>query len=111
MDGNSYRQDLGKKLEAARKRVRQGREFQALKVSAPSLFEVIDSEISMEVNRGYNDGSPLSYDDYLESHGAVRGLRRVRNLIDSKEAEAEVSAQEVEGIKETLKQFDNDQKH
>lgn len=105
----SYREELAAKLAAAQRRVKQGREFKNLKAGAPSLFEVIDTEISMEVNRGYGD-TPLSYDEYLDSHGAVRGIRRIRNLIDSKEVEADSSAQEVAGIQETLKQFDDDQK-
>lgn len=106
---NNYRQDLDAKLKAAQKRVRQGRELKALKESAPSLFEIIDGEISMEVNRGYGE-NPLSHEDYLESHGAVRGIRRIRNIIDAREAEEGVASQEVQGIQETLKQFDNDKK-
>lgn len=104
-----YRQELSAKLDAARKRVRQGREMSALQGSAPTLFEIIDGEISLELNRAFGD-TPLSYDEYMESHGAVRGIRRIRNLIDAKAIQAESSAAEVDAITETLKQFDDDAK-
>lgn len=104
-----YEQQLNEKLAAARKRVRQGREVKALKSAAPTLFEIIDGEISLEINRGYGE-KPLSYDEYLESHGAVRGIKRIRNLLDSKEAEEVAASQEVEGIQSTLKQIKDDKK-
>ena|SRR6478609_2961484 len=104
-----YRQDLTGKLQAAQKRVKQGREVKALKESAPTLFEIIDTEISMEVNRGYGEKA-LSYEDYLESHGAVRGIKRIRNLLDSKEAEAVSSNEEVTILQKQLKTFDDEQK-
>lgn len=107
---SDYRNDLHQKLESARKRVKQGREVSALKSAAPSLFEIIDTEISLEVNRAFAD-KPLSYEDYLESHGAVRGIKRIRNLLDSREAEAVQASQEVEAIEGNLKQIENDQKH
>lgn len=106
---SDYRTDLNQKLEAARNRVRQGREFKALKASAPSLFEVIDGEITLAVNKLTADKA-VSYDEYLDLHGQITGIMRIRNLISSKEVEAEVAAQEVEGIKDTLKQFEDDQK-
>lgn len=106
---SDYTQDLAAKLEAARKRVRQGREVKALRDSAPTLFEIIDGELSLELNRGYGD-KPLSYEDYLESHGAVRGIRRIRSLLDSKEAETVAASQEVEAIDSQLKQFRDDKK-
>lgn len=105
----SYEHELNQKLSAARKRLRQGREIKALKSSAPTLFEIIDSEISLEVNRGYGE-TPLSYEAYLESHGAVRGIKRIRNLLDSREAEEESASNEVAVIQDQLKQFENDKK-
>lgn len=106
---SSYTEQLEAKLKASRDRVRMGREMKALKASAPTLFEIIDTEISFELNRGYNDSQPLSYNEYLESHGAVRGIRRIRNLIDGKEAEEVQAAQEVTAIQDTLQQIKDDQ--
>lgn len=97
-----YQQQLSQKLEAAKKRVRQGQEIKALKGSAPTLFEIIDGEVSMLVNQ-MTQPEPLSYEEYLSKHGQARGFLRIRNLIDSKEAEADSAAQEVEAIKDTLK--------
>lgn len=94
---------MEQKLKSARSRVRVGREMKALKQSAPTLFEIIDGEISLEINRGYNDKTPLSYDEYLASHGAVRGIRRIRNLIDSREAEEVQASQEVKAIEDNIK--------
>lgn len=105
----SYVQELEAKLAASRKRVKEGREMKALKNSAPTLFDIIDTEISLELNRGYGD-TPLTYEQYLASHGAVRGIRRIRNLIDSKEAEEVQASQEVTAIQDNLKQIKNDQK-
>lgn len=102
-----YQQELNQKLAAARKRLRQGRQIRALKSAAPSLFEIIDGEISLELNRGYGD-VPLSYEAYLESHGAVRGIRRLRNLMDARTIEEESASNEVKVIQDQLKQFDND---
>lgn len=98
-----YVQEMQEKLKASRARLRQGREIKALKASAPTLFDIIDTEISLELNRGYDDKAPLSYEQYLESHGAVRGIRRIRNLIDAKESEEIQAAQEVEALEENIK--------
>ena len=106
---SDYEQQLGKTLESARKRLRQGREMKTLKSAAPTLFEIIDAEISLEVNRGYGD-KPLSYEEYLESHGAHRGIRRIRNLINAKEADEVMASQEVAAIEGNLEQIKNDQK-
>lgn len=97
-----YIQQMEEKLKASRARVKTGREMKALKSSAPTLFEIIDGEISLELNRGYGDEA-LSYEAYLESHGAVRGIRRIRNLIDSKEAEEVQASQEVTAIEDNIK--------
>lgn len=106
---SDYVQQLEAKLKAARKRVQQGREIKMLKQSAPTLFEIIDGEISLELNRGYGQ-KPLSYEEYLESHGAVRGIRRIRDLLNTKQAEEVAAAQEVDGIESNLKQIKDDQK-
>ena len=105
---SSYVQELEAKLAASRTRLAASREIIALKASAPTLFEIIDTEISLELNRGYGD-TPLGYEEYLASHGAVRGIRRIRNLLDSKAAEEVVANQEVVSITEQLEQFSNDQ--
>lgn len=104
-----YVTELNKKLAAARTRVRQGREVKQLKASAPTLFEIIDGEISLELNRGY-DIKPLSYEEYLESHGAVRGIKRIRSLLESKEAEEPAAHKEVEALDKQLEQFSDDKK-
>lgn len=104
-----YMQELNDKLQAARNRVKQGNEIKALKESAPTLFEIIDTEISLAVNRMTQDKA-LSYDEYLSAHGEVKGIKRIRNLLDSKEAEAPAAQQEVKGIQDNIKQIKNDQK-
>lgn len=98
----AYRDDLEKALQAARKRAKQGQEAATLKAHASSLYEIIDLEISLELNRGYSDDAPLSYDDYLESHGAVRGMRRIRNILDSREVEAGKASEEVKAIQQGI---------
>lgn len=102
----SYRDDLQAKLESAQKRVRQGREVKALKSSAPTLFEIIDLEISLIANIMTADKA-LAYDEYLEKHGEIRGIMRIRNLLDSREVEAESAAQEVASIQSAVKDFDD----
>lgn len=104
-----YVQELEEKLQASRKRLKQGREIKNLKDSAPTLFEIIDGEISLVVNK-MTQPTPLSYDDYLSAHGQVVGIRKIRDLINSKEAEAVAAQQEVTAIEEQLEQFSNDKK-
>jgi hypothetical protein len=104
-----YEQQLSQKLQSARTRVKQGREFKALKASAPSLFEIIDTEVSLILNRAFGE-KPLDYDAYLSAHGEMKGIKRIRNLIDSKEAEEVQAAQEVQAIEGQLKQFQDDKK-
>lgn len=96
-----YIQELNDKLQAARKRLKQGQEVKSLKAGAPTLFEIIDGEISLVLNRAFGE-EPLSHDQYLSAHGEMKGMKRIRNLIDSKEVEADHAAQEVQGITENL---------
>ncbi len=103
---SDYIQDMEEKLKASRARVKQGREMKALKQSAPTLFEIIDGEISLVVNKMTTD-KPLAYDEYLELHGQHRGIMRIRNLIDSKEVEEIQAAQEVKAIEENIKLVKN----
>lgn len=103
-----YVQELEAKLGATRKRLKAGREMQQLRASAPTLFDIIDGEISLAVNRMTQD-KPLPYDEYLSAHGEVKGIKRIRNLIDAKEREASQAQQEVQGIEDNLKQIKNDQ--
>lgn len=105
----SYTQELEEKLQAARKRVKAGQEVKALKDSAPSLFEIMDTEISLAVNRAFSD-KPLDYDGYLSAHGEVKGIKRIRDLLNSKEAEEVQAVQEVKAIEGNLEQIKNDQK-
>lgn len=105
----TYKEELEAKLTAARARVKTGREMKALKAGAPSLFEIIDGEITLAVNRTFGE-APLSYDEYLSAHGEVKGIKRIRNLIDAKEVEEVATANEVNAIQETLKQFQDDKK-
>ena len=106
---DNYEHDLNAKLQAARKRLNQGKEIKALKASAPTLYEIIDGEISLVVNRTFGE-NPLSYDDYLSAHGELKGIKRIRNLLDSKEAEESVASQEVQAIEDNLKQIKDDKK-
>lgn len=104
-----YLSQLNAKLASARKRVKQGTEMKSLKAGAPTLLEIIDGEISMAVNRMTQD-KPLLYAEYLSAHGEVKGIKRIRNLIDAKEADADVAAQEATAIQENMKQLKDDQK-
>lgn len=104
-----YTQELSAKLEASRLRLKQGREVKILKENAPTLFEIIDGEISLIVNK-MTTPTPMSHEEYLSAHGQVVGIRRIRDLINSKEAEAVVAEQEVEAIENQLNQFKDEQK-
>jgi hypothetical protein len=104
---SDYTQELANKLEAARIRVRQGTEVKQLKASAPTLFEIIDTEISLLVNK-MTSNVPMPRDEYLSAHGQVVGIRRIRSLLDSKEAEEVAASQEVQAIEGQLNQFNND---
>lgn len=104
-----YVQELEAKLQASRERVKQGREMKALKAGAPTLFEVIDGEISLLVNK-MTQAKPLERDDYLSAHGQIVGIRRIRDLINSKEAEEVVASQQVNAITDNLIQLKNDKK-
>lgn len=106
---SDYIQQMNEKLNAARKRVRQGREVRILKDSAPTLFEIIDGEISLLVNK-MTQTIPLDSAAYLSAHGQVVGIRRIRDLLDSKEAEAPAAIQEVQGIEENIQQIKDDNK-
>lgn len=105
----SYIEDLENKLVAARKRVSQGNEARALKDSAPTLYEIMDTEISLAVNK-MTQKEPLSYEDYLSVHGQVVGIRSIRDLLHSKEVEAPAALQEADAIDKQLKQFKQDAK-
>jgi hypothetical protein len=105
----AYTDELQAKLQAAQKRVRQGKEMKALQDTAPSLLEIIDTEISLAVNRMTGD-KPVSYDEYLSLHGQVAGIRRIRNLMDSRIVEEVQASQQVQDIQGTLKQFSDDKK-
>lgn len=106
MAEGTYIQDMEEKLKVARTRVKQGREIKALKQSAPTLFEIIDGEISLQLNKMTQD-KPLDYDQYLSVHGQIVGIRRIRNLIDSKEVEEVQAAQEVKAIEDNIKLVKN----
>lgn len=106
---SNFLQESHEKLQAARKRVRQGHEIKALKQSAPTLFEIIDGEISLALNKMTQD-TPLDYDGYLSTHGQVVGIRRIRDLLNSKEAEAPAASQEVQAIEANIKLIKDDQK-
>ena len=101
---DDYTKNLNQRLASLRKRVRQGNEITALRASAPTLFEIIDGEISLELNRAFGD-KPLGYEDYLESHGAVRGIKRIRSLLEAKEAEVESSVNAAQAVEDDLKQI------
>lgn len=108
-DNDKYIRDLEATLAASRKRLKQGREVKALKESAPTLFEIIDGEISLAVNRAFAEKA-LDYDGYLSAHGEVKMGKRIRDLLNSKEAEAPQAQAEVKGIEENLKQIKDDKK-
>src|SRR5690349_3037187 len=101
---SDYMQEMEAKLKSARIRVKTGREVKQLKQSAPTLFEIMDTEISFAVNKMTQD-TPLSYDDYLSQHGQVVGIRRIRNLIDAKEIDEVQAAAEVKAIEDNIKEI------
>lgn len=104
-----FEQQLNEKLKAARKRVRQGREVKILKKSAPLLFEIMDTEISLSVNR-MTGTKPLSHEDYLAEYGKVVGIRQVRSLLESKEVEEKAASDEALALDKQIKQFKDDKK-
>lgn len=106
---SDYTKDLEKKLETARQRVKAGREAKALKKSAPMLFEIMDSEISLSLNR-MTSAAPLTHDQYLAEYGQIKGIQRVRDLINSKEAEEVAASEHATAIEKQLNQFKNDKK-
>ena len=106
---DTYEQDLSKKLEAARKRLGEGRQIKALKASAPALFEIIDGEISLVLNKTFGE-KPLPYDEYVSAHGEMKGMKRIRDLMNSKEVGEELASQEVSAIQDNLKQIQDDKK-
>ena len=101
-----YIQESEEKLKAARVRLRKSREMKQLKSSAPTLFEIIDGEISLIINKAFSS-TPVSHDEYLDLHGQHRGIMRIRNIIDSKEAEETQASQEVKAIEENIKLIKN----
>lgn len=106
MADSEYIEQMEKVLKSRRAAVKVGREMKALRESAPTLFEIIDGEISLVVNK-MTQTKALSYDDYIELHGQVVGIRRIRELINSKEVEEEQAAQEVKAIEENIKLVKN----
>ncbi len=105
-----YIEDLNATLAAARSRLKQGREMKALKASAPTLFEIIDGEISLLATRALSGEKPLAYDDYLSAHGEMKMAKRIRDLVDAKEVQEPQAQAEVTAIQETLKQLQDDKK-
>lgn len=106
---SDYKTQLNEKLAAAQARLKQGREVKQLKASSPTLFEIMDTEISLAVNKMTQE-EPLSDRDYLQAHGYVRGIMKIRNLLNSKEAEEASTSKEVEAIQGQLEQFEDDKK-
>ena len=102
-------QDMEAKLQAARARVKQAHEIKNLKLGAPTLFEIIDGEISLALNKMAGT-TPLSYEEYLSMHGKVVGIKSIRDLLNFKEAEAVQATQEVSAIENNIKQIKDDQK-
>lgn len=100
-----YRQELEEQLVSARERIRQGREAKNLKDNSKVLYEIIDLEISLLVNE-MAGGTPLDRDTYLDVHGQLKGIRRIRDLLESKivelpsvEQTAEATQNQLESLK------------
>ena len=106
---SDYVQELEAKLKATRQRAKEGEQAKQLKANASVLYDVIDGEISLAVNRAFSD-TPLPYEEYLSAHGEVKGIRRIRNLLDAKEVQAGQAQAEVDAIQSNLKQIKDDQK-
>src|SRR5574343_2064157 len=103
----NYLDDLNTKLKVAQNRLSKGRQMKTLKETAPDLLEIIDTEVSLSINR-MNQSTPLTYEEYLSEHGVGKGLRRIRDLINAAEADAVVAAREANVISEQVKQIEND---
>lgn len=95
-------QELNDKLNAARKRVNKSRNFKAIQEASPDLLEVMDLEVSLALNRMTADEA-LSYDEYLSEHGVVKGIRKIRNLMNSAIAEEQSASNEVNEIEKQIK--------
>lgn len=102
----TYIQEMEAKLKAAQSRVKQGREMKALKAGAPSLVEIIDGEITLAVNKMTQE-NPLNFNEYLSLHGQVVGIRRIRDLMNSKEVEEVHAAAEAKSIQDNIELVKN----
>lgn len=104
-----YVSELEEKLKSTQKRLKASNQIKHVKSAAPLFFEIIDGEISLVLNRMTAD-KPLDYDAYLSAHGEIKGMKRIRDLVNSKEADGAVAQQEAEGIQQNLKQIKDDAK-
>lgn len=98
---DDYIKNLTAKRDAARKRVNEGRAVKALKDNAPALFELIDTEISLALNR-MTQPTPLSDRDYLAAHGEIKALQRIRSVLEAREVEEVAQAEQAKILDEQL---------
>src|SRR5690349_8586155 len=96
-----YQKELVEKLAAAQKRVRQGRAVKALKDNAPDLFEIIDIEITLGLNK-LTQPEPLSDREHLATHGYIKGLQKARDIMNAVEKQEVSAAAEARAVDEQL---------
>lgn len=84
---SDYKQTLMAQLELNRKKINKARSLTAFKEGVPDILDVVSDEISKRVD-SMTAKSPLSYEDYLDAHGAVRALRDFNDILTSSEAKA-----------------------
>lgn len=106
---SDYIQELEANLNAARKRATTGTQVKVLKSNAPALFDVIDGEVTLLVNK-MTAADPLDRDTYLDIHGQLRGIMRIRDLLNAKEAEADAAIAQTQDVESQLKQMKAERK-
>lgn len=100
-DEQAYRDQLDKDIAAAQKRVSDG-------VAASNFLEtsegkLIQDWINMSVSRELDKMTakvPMTDEEYLESHGAVRVLKEFNVMLQSKAAVGTAAQAEVEALNE-----------
>lgn len=102
-----YRKELGARLASAQRRVRMGVIAKALNDSKDSvaLFAIIDEEISVIANDILGT-KPLDEKEYISKHGEMKGLKRLRQMIEYYGKDHDTAAAEVEVLRKQLKDLD-----
>lgn len=103
----TYIEQLEDTLAQKRKDIADARHIKVLKSAAPLLFEIMDTEVSLLLNKMTQD-EPLTHEQYLSAHGQVVGVRRIRNLLTKKESGEENALVEAKVIEDQLGELKKD---